>query len=308
MLEGLPAASCGHSPGSVSKTRRPIVQFRLTTYTGEQLLRTRLDASLASVVEEIGARWVVRRGQLLDLAESDAVQRSLGNERRLREELSPSRSASLPAFVAGLLVRDPAGTVRSTLADTASRPTLPVGLAIHHVGSGQRLGTLEARVELIDLVSATAGWRAGLGSVLGLFDPISGASLLPLPFRPELLAQERFTWEGEEWITLRRTLREPPLQLVAAAPVTPYAEPFTHAARQGTLALLAVAFLAFVVSSLLARQSTRSLERLAEATEAVSRATTATPVMTIIDPRISLFAWCGHSSHPLSADPRPGAG
>jgi signal transduction histidine kinase len=58
---------------------------------------------------------------------------------------------------------------------------------------------------------------------------------------------------------------------VAAAPVTPYTEPFTRAARQGTLALLAVAFLAFVVSSLLARQSTRSLERLAEATEAVSR-------------------------------------
>ena len=244
---------------------------RSTVRSGEQLLRTRLDASLASVVEEIGARWIVRRGQLLDLAESDAVQRSLGDERRLGDELSPSRSASLPAFVAGLLVLDPAGTVRSTLADAASRPALPVGLAIHQMGSGRRLGTLQARVDLTDLVPATAGWRAGLGSVLGLFDPISGASLLPLPFPPELLARERFAWEGEEWITARRTLREPPLQLVAAAPVTPYAEPFTRAARQGTLALLAAAFLAFVVSSLLARQGTRSLERLAEATEAVSR-------------------------------------
>ncbi len=246
---------------------------RSTVRSGEQLLRTRLDASLASVVEEIGARWVVRRGQLLDLAESDAVQRSFGNERRLGEELSPSRSASLPAFVAGLLVLDPTGTVRSTLADGASRLTLPVSLAIHQMGSGQRLGTLQARVELTDLVPATAGWRAGLGSVLGLFDPISGASLLPLPFPPELLARERFTWEGEEWITARRTLREPPLQLVAAAPVTPYAEPFTRAARQGTLALLAAAFLAFVVSSLLARQGTRSLERFAEATEAGHEAT-----------------------------------
>ena len=244
---------------------------RSTVRSGEQLLRTRLDASVASVVQEIGARWIVRRGQLLDLAESDAVQLSLGNERRLGDELSSSTSPSLPAFVAGLLVRDSAGTVRSTLADAASRPTLPVSVAIHQMGSGRRLGTLQARVELTDLVPATAGWRAGLGSVLGLFDPISGASLLPLPFRPELLAQERFAWGGEEWITARRTLRDPPLQLVAAAPVTPYTEPFTRAARQGTLALLAVAFLAFVVSSLLARQSTRSLERLAEATEAVSR-------------------------------------
>ena len=244
---------------------------RSTVRSGEQLLRTRLDASVASVVQEIGARWIVRRGQLLDLAESDAVQLSLGNERRLGDELSSSTSPSLPAFVAGLLVRDSAGTVRSTLADAASRPTLPVSVAIHQMGSGRRLGTLQARVELTDLLPATAGWRAGLGSVLGLFDPISGASLLPLPFRPELLAQERFAWGGEEWITARRTLRDPPLQLVAAAPVTPYTEPFTRAARQGTLALLAVAFLAFVVSSLLARQSTRSLERLAEATEAVSR-------------------------------------
>ena len=58
---------------------------------------------------------------------------------------------------------------------------------------------------------------------------------------------------------------------MAAAPVTLYAEPFNRAARQGTLALLAAALLAFVVSSLLARQGTRSLERFAEATEAVSR-------------------------------------
>ena len=242
-----------------------------TLRSGEQFLRTRLDASVASVVEEIGARWIVRRSALLDLAESDTVQRSLSTDRGLGDERSPSTSPPLPAFVAALLVRDPAGTVVSTLADAASRLTLPVGLPIHQMGSGQRLGTLDARVDLTDLMPATAGWRAGLGSVLGVLDPASGASLLPLPFPADLLAQGRFTWEGEDWITVRRTLREPPLQLVAAAPVTPYTEPFTRAARQGTLALLAAAVLAFVVSALLARQSTRSLERLAAATEAVSQ-------------------------------------
>lgn len=244
---------------------------RSTVRSGEQLLRARLDASLASVIEEIGARWVLRRSQLLDLTESAAVQRSLGADGPFDDDAARAQAASVRVFVDGLQVLDPGGTVRSTLADAAGRPTFPVSLAVYRIGSGLRLGTLEARVDLADLVPAAAGWRAGLGSVLGVFDPISGASFAPLPFPPELLARERFTWEGDEWITSRRTLSDPPVQLVAAAPVTPYAEPFTRAARQGTLALLAAAVLAFVVSGLLARQSTRSLERLAEATEGVSR-------------------------------------
>jgi signal transduction histidine kinase len=108
------------------------------------------------------------------------------------------------------------------------------------------------------------------GSVLAAFDRSTGASLLPLPFDPAILAGERFLWAGEEWVTLRRSLDEPGLELVMAAPLTPYTAPFEQAARRGALALALVALFGFAVTVLLTRRVTGSLQRLAVASHAVA--------------------------------------
>ena len=48
--------------------------------SAEALLRTRLDASMDRVVDQIGSRWISERSRLLDFCESPSVQRELREE------------------------------------------------------------------------------------------------------------------------------------------------------------------------------------------------------------------------------------
>lgn len=257
--------------------------------SGDALLRARLEESLDRAAAQIGARWVARRSALLDFTETEALRSGL---RRVvtREELEVDAAtlsevyAPLADWVDTAVVRDAAGTVRWSLPlrrtaaganneRPAREPAITATFDIDEGGSGsrRRLGALEARLPVSDLVPPAAGWTAGAGSTLGVFDSGGDASLLPLPFTPELLARDSFVWEGERWIAIRRVLYEPPLRLVAAAPVTSYARPFEQAARRGLIVLVTVALVSLAVALLLTRRLTRSLERLALAATRVSR-------------------------------------
>jgi len=150
-------------------------------------------------------------------------------------------------------------------------PGLLLRLPVFVEGSPERLGTLEAEL-VISLLLGDAGVRtSSLGTVLAAFDPATEASLLPLPFNAGLLEAEGFSWGGEDWVTDRRVLTEPPLILVAAAPLSPLTAPFDVAARRGLLVLLAVAGLVIMTAVFLTGRMTHSLRRLAAAAEAVSR-------------------------------------
>jgi signal transduction histidine kinase len=233
---------------------------RSAARSGEALLRGRLSGALDRGVQEIGARWVRQRSDLLTLVEAPAAAR-------------PQSFAELGPGAVVAVFRDAADTERWTLGDAngGSDPLVPVTVDVYAPGTGQRLGTLEVRVRagaLLEVEPASVGLA---GAVLAAFDRSSGGSLLPLPFDPALLGHDRFRWGGDDWLALRRLLDEPPLELVAAAPLTPFTQPFEDAARASTAVVAAVAFICIGLAVLLTTRMTRSLERLAAAAEAVSR-------------------------------------
>ena len=71
-------------------------------------------------------------------------------------------------------------------------------------------------------------------------------------------------------MTVRQRLHEPALELVAASPILPFAQPFEAATRQGLVALLIVATLAAIATTLLTRGTTESLRQLADAATTIA--------------------------------------
>ena len=63
----------------------------------------------------------------------------------------------------------------------------------------------------------------------------------------------------------------PWLELVLAAPVTPFVEPFRESARRNVWILGGVTLLVLALATVLTRGTTRALSRLADAAEAVAR-------------------------------------
>jgi signal transduction histidine kinase len=256
---------------------------RSTERSGERLLRSRLDRTLAGVVEEVGLRWVRLRSDLLDIAEHPAVQQRL----RSGADVPRSQASRQIADAQRDVERDVAQVVVRTLdggpvvtleppegANLGSERVIttfvPVELGVYDVHTGVRLGTLHAQVRMSSLAPSGAGWVGVGGSVLGIFSSPTGAPLLPLAIDQAVFRQPRFTWANEPWISVRQVLSEPGLELVLAAPVTPFREPFATATREGTVALIVVALLSFALVTLLARRLTRSLARLAAAADAVA--------------------------------------
>jgi signal transduction histidine kinase len=250
---------------------------RATGRAGEALLSERLEQALGSASERIGSGWIRRRSELLDLAEVEAVRaglRSPGTATAPREALEWLERN--PGQVQRLGLRGAEGALRWSLEDPASRadgslelPGLPITLDIYDGAFGARLGVLEAQLPMTSLLGAAPPPVAGM--VLGVSEPASGTPLLPLPFDPGLLEQDRFALGGDEWLAVRRVLAEPALQLVAAAPLNPFTEPFERTARTGALLLAGVALLGLILAHLLTGRLTRSLERLAGAAEAVAQ-------------------------------------
>lgn len=254
-----------------------------TARSGEALLRVRLESSLAQLVEEVGLRWVRVRSNLLDIADlpsvRDRLQGRAGAARSgPRAERASAYGALLPD-VEQVIVRDAAGAPVLTVAPTEGGdvPTervitalVPVALGIYDPATGEQLGTLHAQVRMSSLTPSGAGWVGVGGSVLGIFSTATGVPLLPLTIDQDVFRRPRFSWAEEPWISVRQLLSEPGLELVLAAPTTPFREPFARATREGTLALILVALTSFALVTVLARRLTRPLGDLAWAAEAVA--------------------------------------
>ncbi|UCG85363.1 MAG: HAMP domain-containing protein [Gemmatimonadota bacterium] len=260
---------------------------RTAERSGEELLRRRLDTALGHIVDEVGLRWLSQRSELLRLAECPAAQAALRAVATSPASLDERALLDLQALhvemrntIQSAAVADASGEVRWRLPpseDATSEgsqlgnPALRVQLGIYENASGERLGSLEARVVMSGLLPAGAGWGGVSGSVLAVFDPTTGASLLPLSIDPALFAAESFVWGNEPWLTVRQLLQEPPMALVLAAPVSPFTEPFQEAARRNLWILAIVAVGGLGLAAILTRRTTRALVRLAAAAEAVSR-------------------------------------
>lgn len=238
---------------------------RASGRAGETLLNARLEAAVLSAANEAGVRWVEYRSALLNLGDALEVRRALGDT--VGALPAP---AVLPGVVRVAIVRDTTGATRWTRAiDTASSGGVfrPV-LALWARDASHAIGSLEASIPGSAIVRATG---ATGGTTLAAFDRRTGAPLLPTPFDPDLATTTTFTWNGERWLVARRTLDEPAIEIIAAAPVADYEAPFADAARRGLVALLVVAILSTVATVVLTRRLTRALGDLALAADGVSR-------------------------------------
>jgi signal transduction histidine kinase len=254
---------------------------RATARSGEELLRARLTASLDRVVPVVGAHWVDARSRLLDLVERADVRNALAAE--------PAAMTGAPAGVVDhfsrldpllerAVLRDSRDSVRWIVARkptavprVTGSPPLVTRFAVHEPARGTAVGTLELDLSTQALFGNAVTGAVGPGEIVAMFDRATGASLHPLPFDAAGLDAPEFTWAGDRWISVRRSLVEPTIDLVVAAPLGPFTEPFARTAGRGLTGLAVVALLAMVVATVLTGRLTRSLRALTVGADAVAR-------------------------------------
>jgi signal transduction histidine kinase len=237
----------------------------------EDLLASQLVDATESAADEIRTGWMRRRSRLLSLAESPALSEW------------PAVEPGELAGVEDWLVR---GTVTDLTGDTVFQypdgqpggnpgTDFPVPVVVRQSvpepASGRPWRTLEAELPISALMDEGRLISVSPGTVLGAFDPASGASFLPLPFDPEVLEADRFQRGGQQWISARSMVREPPILLVAAAPLDPIVQPFRTAASQGLWILGILTAVVIVLVTFFARRLTLSIETLTEAAESISK-------------------------------------
>lgn len=247
---------------------------RSAARSGRTLLRSQLETQLGQAARDVEHRWQQQRSDLLLLAENEPVRVALRD--------STAVTTPVPAFVQRafgqmpafnrVVIRDARGRARWSLVvagfpSSRSDPEpvaevrgIPASLPILDVTSGDTIGRIEAVVRAAALLPLEMGTPSDDGPVLAAFLPGAGA-IVPPAVNPLLFSDERAEWRGHHWLTARRTLREPELDLVVAGALDPYVRPFEGAARTAWLALLAGSLLVLAVVVTVTRRLTTSVER-----------------------------------------------
>jgi signal transduction histidine kinase len=234
------------------------------------LLSARLQSALERTSVGVARAWAARRSTLLDLADSSGLI--------VRGEVDAAATgrqlARLAPDVAALTLRDTLGELlwqSSATSSPAIGGAFAASIPLYGRASGTRVGTLDAWIRPSSLIGPSESGPLDLWAiVLGAYDPRTGASLLPLPFDASRL-RGRFELAGEPWLAERRGLSEPRMELVAAAPLTPFVEPFETAARRGFWLVLTTSTVGLLAGIWLTTRMTRSLARLAGAAESIAR-------------------------------------
>jgi|KBSMisStandDraft_5_1062788.scaffolds.fasta_scaffold56463_2 two-component system sensor histidine kinase AtoS len=265
---------------------------RNTQRSAEEALRARLDTTLSRAAYQVGVSWIGHRSALFDIAQDSTVRALLVGGHATAGPMPLARPhdfANLRAGTHVVLIVDASNRPRWVLAaDEKGGPVLLPAADSLKVGGGpwsdafvahipvrngvygDTIGSLEARFRIASLVQ---GWTAGIGgasALMTLVDRSTGVMTSPLPFDAALLRAGRFQWGGDEWLAESRAMEEPYLEIVAAAPLTSFMQPFDRAARTGAIALAVVTVAAFLLVILMTRRVTRSLLALADAADAVA--------------------------------------
>lgn len=254
---------------------------RTMVHTGEDLLRSELEASLATIASAVHDRWAVREGDLLLLARNDVAASYLAgsapltaDDRAFLTELATQVQAAIPSF----MYRDTTGAVRWQFERGAGAdavrgrsglglgPTLNVVLPVK-ANDGRRVGELDARVAVATILPEDSLSVGIAGARLSVLD---GSTSVPLLTTPRTAAALTLSDSSRSMLQLVKRIEVPSLTLVIAAPRAPYVAPFERAARLGLTVLLLVALGALVVSALLAAQMSGALKRVADAADAVA--------------------------------------
>ena len=265
---------------------------RSAVRSGEQLLQSQLDSSVATISNSVKARWYYRRGDLLLLSENNVARRVLAAQRFSAADSTflAQLANDIVRTIPSVEYRDSAGLVRwSSSADIAApsnglaltqrrTPSQPAGPTIAVVltirdSLGAALGTLNARVRLDALLPSDSGRFAVPGSSLGVRDHTSGTILMPVAGTESVPAASTLVVAGAPWRAAHASLDDPPLDFVIAAPTAAYVLPFERSGRAGLVALALVTAVALVLSAFLTSRLTQSLQRLVTAASAVSQGT-----------------------------------
>ncbi len=264
-----------------------------TRRSAEASLRARLDSTLSRAAQQVGVSWITHRSGLFDLVQDSTLASTLAHGRLLAQPtrlgVAPNGFAALRAATHLIVVRDAAGRAKWVVgADETGAPILLAAGDSLRIGDGtasdgfetnvpvrrgiggEILGTVDARFRIASLLQGWTGGVAGASAVLAVVDRATGAITAPLPFDASLLRAGRFRWGGDDWLTESRIMDDPSLEIVAAAPLTSFMEPFDRAARTGAIALAVVTVAAFILVILLTRRVTHSLVALAAAADAVA--------------------------------------
>jgi signal transduction histidine kinase len=255
--------------------------------TGKDLLRQQLDASVRAIASSAEEKWSFRQGELLLLAGNDASRRVLtaapdapptGADSSYLAGLYRQLARTIPSFA----FRDRNGREQwstSALASIdagsgANRRPIASGPSVTVVmptlgDDGQPIGSLEARISLDALVSADSGRLVVPGARLAVRDAKTGV-MLTTATMPRFGRGDEVRIGDSTWLVARRTVGNPPLEILVAAPTAPYVAPFERAAQVGLVVLLVVASVALGLSVYLTKRLTRPLAQLAEASASVS--------------------------------------
>jgi signal transduction histidine kinase len=252
------------------------VLLRGAAQSGERLLSERLEGAADDTREALIRNWIPLRSWLLDASEWPEVQdvaesgsaetlqlKLLELDPRVREvEIRTLQEGTVFKFDRSALTPEEGGLPPPT------GPLLRVRFDLFRVADES--AAIEFGLEGDLLLPRNAQPASAAGMILTLVDPDTRAALLPVPLDASVLGTDRFTWGGEEWLAARRSFGDPPLELVVAAPLTPYVAPFRRSARNGAFLLAAVALGALFGAIVLTSRITRSLRTLVGGAEAVS--------------------------------------
>ena len=243
--------------------------------SGRALLRSQLEAQLDQTVRELETRLDRRRSDLLLLAENEPVRLAL------RDSTDPN--APIPPFVQRVfgqltgfnrvVISDRAGRARWTLdapglttirngepAPRADYRGVDIRLPITDLIAGDTIGSLEASVRAALLVPSVAVAPSAGSPVTALYLPDAG-SIVPPSVDERLFRDESVQWNGYRWLSVRRTLPEPAVDVVVAGALDPYVGPFQRTARTSAAVLLGAAILVVTIIVALTQRMTREINR-----------------------------------------------
>ncbi len=252
------------------------VLLRGAARSGEQLLSERLETATEESRATLIRRWLPLRSLLLDVSEWPEIRWAAGRE---DGATLGAKLVDLDPRIRQVTVRAPSGELLFGFDRAALPPeqggqppaTNPLMRVTFELFGVEPVGAaIEFAVEGDLLLPADVLPLSTAGMVLTLLDPATGSSLLPIPLDAYVIRDGRFMWGGDEWLASIQAFADPPVQLVVAAPLTPYVAPFRRSVRNGAYLLAAVALGGLLAAIVLTSRMTRSLRALVGGAEAVS--------------------------------------